>query len=115
MKKIQAPDTLYEIEVDHIIPQALFGSSSIDNHDVLQHNILNLGLLPKDENASKNKKKLILIESQWLKDQILKYEFIPENKYHEFSNVNNYKTMYEYRKPFIVDAYTKCRQDILNN
>ena len=115
MRKMQAPDTSYEIEVDHIIPQASFGSSSIDNHDVLQHNILNLGLLPKDENASKNKKRLIMIESQWLKDQIVRFEFVPEDKFQEFSNVSNYKALFECRKPIFVDAYTKYRQEILNN
>lgn len=115
MRKIQAPDTSYEIEIDHIIPQASFGTSSIDNRDVLQHNVLNLGLLPKDENASKNNKRLIMIESQWLKDQITRYEFIPEDRFQEFSNVSNYKALFECRKPIFIDAYTKYRQDILNN
>lgn len=115
MRKIQGPDTSYDIEVDHIIPQASFGISSIDNRDVLQHNILNLGLLPKDENASKNNKRLIMIESQWLKDQIARYEFIPEDRFQEFSNVSNYKALFEFRKPIFIDAYTKYRQDILNN
>ena len=115
MKRIQAPDTSYEIEVDHIIPQALFGASFIERRDVLQHNVLNLGLLPKNENASKNKKKLILIESDWLKDEIARYEFIPKERFQEFSSVNNYKAMFQFRKPIFIEAYTVCRQEILNN
>ena len=50
---MQGPDTEYDIEVDHIIPQSLFKESSIENKDFVQHNLLNLGLLPKDENISK--------------------------------------------------------------
>ena len=53
--------------------------------DVIQNNLLNLGLLPKNENIAKGNKKLILIDSQWLKDQIVKYEFIPEEMFLEYS------------------------------
>ena len=56
-----------------------------------------------------------MIESQWLKDQIVRFEFVPEDKFQEFSNVSNYKALFECRKPIFVDAYTKYRQEILNN
>ena len=115
MRNIQGPDTSKEIEVDHIIPQASFALSSIDRRDVIQHNLLNLGLLPKNENASKNKKRLIQIERPWLKDDIARYEFIPENKFQEFSNVSNYQIMFDFRRPYFIDAYTKYRKEILNN
>lgn len=115
LRKIQGPDTQYEIEVDHIIPQTLFNESSIARKDVVQHNILNLGLLPKDDNISKSNKKLIMIEKQWLKDQILKYEFIAESDYVEYSNVNNYLKMFEARKKYFIEAYGNMRDNTLNN
>lgn len=115
LRYIQGPDSLNEIEVDHIIPQASFETSSIKNHEVIQHNLLNLGLLPKNENASKNKKRLIMIESEWLRDQIEKYEFIPKDCFADFSDVKNYKEMFELRKAIIEDAFTTKRNTILYN
>ena len=81
----------------------------------IQNNLLNLGLLPKDENVAKSNKKLIMIDSQWLKDQIVKYEFIAESKFGDYSNVNNYQTMFDDREKIFLDAYTIKRNDILNN
>lgn len=115
LMQIQGPDTSYDIEIDHIIPQTLFNESTISRKEVIQNNILNLGLLPKDENVAKSNKKLILIDSQWLKDQIAKYEFITENKFLEYSNVNNYQNMFYDRKDIFLEAYTTKRSDILNN
>lgn len=115
LMQIQGPDTSYDIEIDHIIPQTLFNESTISRKEVIQNNILNLGLLPKDENVAKSNKKLILIDSQWLKDQIAKYEFITENKFLEYSNVNNYQNMFDDRKDIFLEAYTTKRSDILNN
>lgn len=115
LKYIQGPDSNYGIEVDHIIPQTLFNESSIPRKGVIQDNLLNLGLLPKDENVAKSNKKLLLIDSQWLKDQIEKYEFISEEKYSEYSNVNNYQKMFDERAEIILEAYGDKRNDILNN
>lgn len=115
LMQIQGPDTSYDIEIDHIIPQTLFNESSIPRKEVIQNNLLNLGLLPKDENVAKSNKKLILIDSQWLKDQIVKYEFITENKFLEYSNVSNYQEMFDDRKNVFLEAYTIKRNDILNN
>ncbi len=115
LRSIQGPDTSYEIEVDHIIPQTLFNESTIPRKGIIQDNILNLGLLPKDENVAKSNKRLILIESRWLKDQIQKYEFIPEEKFSEYSNVANYQEMFNMRSTIILDAYTLQRRNILHN
>lgn len=112
---IQGPDTECDIEVDHIIPQSLFNESSITNKDIIQHNLLNLGLLPKDENISKGNKKLILIENEWLKSQITKYEFIQEKDFVEYSNVNNYIKMFQFRRDFFDLAFKDKRDNILNN
>lgn len=115
LMSVQGPDTSYGLEVDHIIPQTLFNESSIPRKEVLQDNLLNLGLLPKDENIAKSNKKLILIDSQWLKDQIVKYEFISEDKFIDYSNVNNYQAMFDEREKIFIDAYTNKRNNILNN
>lgn len=115
LKCIQGPDTDYGLEVDHIIPQTLFNESSIERKDVIQNNLLNLGLLPKNENIAKGNKKLILIDSQWLKDQIVKYEFIPEEMFLEYSNVNNYQKMFDAREQIFLEAYTEKRDNMLNN
>lgn len=115
LMKMQGPDTCYDIEIDHIIPQTLFNESSIPRKEIIQNNLLNLGLLPKDENVAKSNKKLILIDSQWLKDQIVKYEFIAESKFGDYSNVNNYQTMFNDREKIFLEAYTIKRNDILNN
>lgn len=115
LMQIQGPDTSYNIEIDHIIPQTQFNESSIIRKEVIQNNLLNLGLLPKDENIAKSNKKLILIDSQWLKDQILKYEFISEDKFVEYSNVTNYQNMFDDRKSIFLKAYTIKRSDLLNN
>lgn len=72
--------------------------------EVIQHNLLNLGLLPKNENASKNKKRLIMIESEWLRDQIEKYEFIPKDCFADFSDVKNYKEMEDGHPILIMSA-----------
>ncbi|MCI6275706.1 MAG: DUF262 domain-containing protein [Clostridium sp.] len=115
LNNMQGPNTGYDIEVDHIIPKTLFNQSSIPRKEVIQDNILNLGLLPKDENISKSNKKLLLIDSQWLKDQIVKYEFISEDKFGEYSNVNNYQKMFTERAEVFIEAYTTKRDNILNN
>ncbi|SHO48698.1 DUF262 domain-containing protein [Anaerocolumna xylanovorans] len=115
LKSIQGPDTSYEIEMDHIIPQTLFNESTIERKGVIQDNLLNLGLLPKDENVAKSNKRLILITSQWLKDQIVKYELISETKFHEYSDVNNYQKLFDERATIFIEAYTSKRNNILNN
>ena len=68
-----------------------------------------------NENASNNKKRLIMIESEWLRDQIEKYEFIPKDCFADFSDVKNYKEMFELRKAIIEDAFTTKRNTILYN
>ena len=110
------PESEYDIEVDHIIPQDMFRSAvSIDRNEIVKDNILNLALLPKSENASKNNKKLIAVDADWLKDCIERYEFIPRDKFVEFSDISNYRQMFEYRKPLFEKAFTELREKILNS
>ena len=112
---IQGPDSKYDLEVDHIIPKALFDASTIDRKEIIQHNLLNLGLLPKGDNGSKSDKKLIEIDDEWLKSQIEKYEFIKEDDFVKYSNINHYKDMFKQREKIFFEAYVQKRNNILNN
>lgn len=116
MKHMLGPDTDNSIEVDHIIPQSLFNASAtIPKKETIQHNVLNLGLLPKGENISKSDKKLIVIDDTWLVDQIERYEFIKKEDFAKYSNVNNYQSLFDYRKPIFYEAYDTDRDKLLNN
>ena len=117
LKSISGPDSNYDIEIDHIIPQALFSQTAIENRELLKDNILNLGLLPKGDNISKGKRRLIEIQptEEWLKEQIEKYEFVDRSEFDYYSNVNNYREIYERRKGLFTDAFGTNRDIILNN
>lgn len=115
IKKLQGPSTNFQIEVDHIVPQSLFQSSALPEKEYLQHNLFNLGLLPKDENTSKGNKRLTQINNSWLKDQIYKYEFIREKDYVKFSDLNNLEQLKKHRAPIFKKAFDSERDHILNN
>lgn len=116
MKEISAPDSKYAIEVDHIIPQALFKTSLIERKEILQDSLYNLGLLPKDENVSKSDKKLSSIDNSWLKEQVAKYESVSTDKeIADFSNINNYDKLFKKRKKLFDEVYSSCRNNLINN
>lgn len=115
LNSIQAPDSNYTLEVDHIIPQSLFKSSSINDKDYLQHNLYNLCILPKDENVSKSKKRLVEITDPWLKTQITKYTMIEEKDFTKFSDLTNLEDLKKLRSVDIKNSYTIKRDFILNN
>ena len=93
LKSIAGPDTDYEIEVDHIIPQDAFKTISVAPN--VQNSLYNLGLLPKGENISKSNKKLNQIHDSWLIDQIKKYEFIDRQDIDTYSNIANYQLLFD--------------------
>ncbi len=115
LKGISGPDTVYNIEVDHILPQDLFKNSVLPNKESIMHSIFNLGLLPKNDNISKGKKRLIEISDAWLKDQIEKFEFVAEEQYATYSNIANYSDIYEQRFEIFKTAFDDTRTFILNN
>lgn len=109
-------DPKVSIEVDHIIPQSVFKSSLIANNELIKDSVYNLGLLPKKENISKSDQRLRDITDPWLRDQIVKYEFVPVNRFEEFSNISNYATLFDLRKAAFFDvAFGEKRKDLLNN
>jgi hypothetical protein len=111
---IQGPDTDETIEVDHIIPQSLFDTSSITDKTI-QNSLFNLALLPKRENISKSNKKLVEIMNPWLKDQILKYAFIEEKDYRKYSDLTNLDELKAYRGLLIENKFIEARNKILIN
>ncbi|MCR4880255.1 MAG: DUF262 domain-containing protein [Bacilli bacterium] len=116
LMNISGPDSQYSIEIDHIIPQSLFDSTTLPNKKLLQHSLYNLGLLPKKENVSKGNERLRNIEDIWLKNQIKTYEFIPFDRFEEFSNINNYQALFDLRKATFFDkAFGEERDNLLNN
>lgn len=115
LKEISPPDSKYPIEVDHIIPQAIFNGSSIDRNNIVQDNLFNLGLLPKNNNISKSDKRLVEITNSWLKTQISQYEFVDEKDYQKYSNINNYNDLFKKRKKIFDEAFTECRDNLINN
>lgn len=115
LKEISPPDSKYPIEVDHIIPQALFKGSSLERNDIVQDNLFNLGLLPKNNNISKSDKKLVEISDAWLKNQIKRYEFVDEKDFPKYSNINNYMDLFKKRKKIFEEAFGCCRDNMINN
>ena len=115
LKSIAGPDSMQAIEVDHIIPQSLFENSSIPNKDSIVNSIFNLGLLPKNENISKGKKVLAVITDLWLQNQIEKYEFVTKEQYYTYSDIVNYKRIFEERMTIFKDAFDTKRTHLLNN
>ena len=110
------PNTLSnQLDVDHIIPQALFNNSTYDRKETLRDNLLNLGILPKQENCSKGKKRLIEITDSWMKTMIKEYEFIDEADFYEFSDVENYSRMFARRRPLFEKAFKENRSSLINN
>jgi len=116
LKKLSGPDTgLYSTHVDHIVPQALFKKSALTNKDLLQNNLFNLALLPANENISKSDDRLIEITNQWLKDQILKYEFIAEKDYSKYSDLNNLDSLKMERRKYFEKTFDSDRDNLFNN
>lgn len=115
LSNISGPDSHYSIEIDHILPQTRFDRSQLAQKAILKDSLFNLGLLPKNENISKSDKTLRQIESEWLKNQVEKYEQIPADRFEEFSNIINYEALFKLRKAHFENAYGQMREHLLNN
>lgn len=102
------------VNVDHIIPQALFDWSTLSKKMFIKDALFNLCLLPQKENIKKSDKKLIEISDKWLKDQIEKYSSIKEEEYNQFSTVLNWEQLRERRRSFFEKDFIEKRLDLLN-
>jgi hypothetical protein len=115
LSEISGPTGSDTIEVDHIIPQALFKSSTIPDSDIVVHNLYNLALLPKRINISKTNKRLVEITDPWLKNQIRQYEFIEESDFQTFSDLTNREQLKGLRVPYFMNALGQKRTYYLEN
>lgn len=112
LRQIEGPnDNSIEIEIDHIIPQSQFNSSTLENKN-LQHNLYNLALLPKKQNISKNNKKLISIDNQWLISRIEKYADIKREEFEEFSKIQNLEKLKQKRSKLFYEAFLNKRNEL---
>lgn len=109
LKQIAGPNdpTIIGIDIDHIIPQSAF--TGRENASSSMNNLVNLGLLPKRQNVSKGAKKLDEIEDPWLIQQIETYEEIPKNLFSDYSTVESFDKLKEYRGCMIIDSVIKGR------
>lgn len=112
---IPGPSTNLGIEVDHVIPQSLFNTSTIPDKEYLQHNLFNLGLLPKHENCSKGNDRLRNIEKEWLRDQVVKYEFIAKKDFEKYSDLKNWPSLKTERSKIFFKAFGEKRNTLLAN
>lgn len=113
---ISGPDTKCAIETDHIIPKSKFKEATdLPQKELIQDNLFNLALLPKNENISKSDKTLRVIESEWLIQEIEKYEQISRDRFNHYSDIQNYKDLFRERKAHFDNAYGQKRSNLLNN
>ncbi|MHC5202163.1 DUF262 domain-containing protein [Myroides sp. LJL119] len=115
LREIQGPTSNYSLEVDHIIPKSLFRSSTLENKDIIQHNIYNLCILPKDSNISKSNKRLVEIFDPWLKKQITEYTLISEEDFMKFSDLINLTELKKLRGTDLLETFRVKRETILIN
>ncbi len=99
-------------EIDHIMPQSLWKSSTIKDKESIQNNAFNLALLPKNVNASK-KDQLLSSMNGVIADKISEYEEIDQTDFNKYSNISNYSQLKEYRENLYRDAIITMRKNIL--
>ncbi len=105
-------------DIDHIIPQAIWESSTISNKDVLKNSLLNLALLPQSVNRSKNKRPLSsfsISNEPSLVNDLSKYEDIAISDFAKYSQPTNWQDMRAARKKLYKEAFETKRTSILEN
>jgi hypothetical protein len=75
--------------------------------------LFNLALLPKSDNASKNNKKLKVIDNQWLIDYVVKYTGIQCEDFDKYSDINNIECLKGERKKDFLNSFTVKRNSII--
>lgn len=103
-------------EIDHIIPQSAWSSSSLPNKESIQNNAFNLSLLPKTINASKNDQLLSSVAGNAsIANAIGDYEEISVSDFGKYSQISNYSDLKKVREALYIKAFTKIRDGILQN
>ncbi len=101
----------FTTEFDHIIPQDRFKDLPKESRYLIdENNLFNLGLLPKSSNASKGSKVLTdLLSNDVLKNNVVKYEEIPVEKFGDFTKASDLHSLKNYRGPFFKKAFKEKR------
>ena len=102
-------------DIDHIIPQALFDSSSIPKSNLIKNALFNLCPLPTITNVRKNDKKLKDITDIWLIGQIETFSNIKSKDFNKFSDVQNWQELKKVRRVIFEKQFIDSRKKILND
>ena len=115
LKDIQGKGAGDPAEIDHILPQSKWLSSSVSNKEAVQNSLFNLALLPKSINGPKNNNSLesLKASSPDLAREVSEFEEIPEGDFSKYSSISNYKDLKAFREALYADAFGKKRNDIL--
>jgi len=103
------------IDVDHIIPQTLFDSSSISKATSIKNSLFNLCPLPSKDNIKKSNKRLNQIDDQWLKDQIKYFAKIKESEFDIYSDIQNWEKLRINRRSIFETEFIENRKSKFNN
>jgi hypothetical protein len=111
---LMGPDNS-SIDIDHIIPQALFASNStLPNGEIITNSLFNLCPLPSRDNIKKKDKKLRLIEDDWLIQQIEKYSDINKSEFGQYSEVENYANLRTKRRAFFEEKFIEKKNLLIS-
>lgn len=106
------PSVKYDL--DHIYPQKLFKANS--SYQDIKDSIYNLEILSKSANESKNDKQLIaVIGDVAITDEIVKSSYIGKSDFNKYSDINNIKSLIDYRYEIIKTIFETKRSSTFNN
>lgn len=101
-------------DVDHIIPQEKFKDNNMVDGSA-KDSLANLALLPKKDNIHKKNKALNEITDPWLKNSIVTYTGISEDKFDLYSDIINIKQLQNERSELFITAFDTNRTAKLSN
>lgn len=101
-------------DVDHIIPQEKFKDNSMVDASA-KDCLANLALLPKKDNIHKKSKALNEIVDPWLKNSIVTYTGISEDKFDLYSDIANIYKLQDERSKLFITAFSTNRSAKLSN
>lgn len=104
------PDLDTKFDIDHIIPQKLFESSSDLIDQNLRDSLTNNAILPKHDNISKKDKRLNEITDNWLKNSISKYTGIDIKDFNKFSDLTQLNELKNMRLAKFEKLFTEERE-----
>lgn len=104
----------HNIDVDHIIPQAVFSAGNIKNSENIKNALFNLCPLPSKENATKSNKKLNRIDDRWLVQQIELYSHLKSSEFDKFSDPTKWEELRSKRRKFFEEEFISAKTFLIN-